>query len=349
MGVAPGRVGLMGLASLAVVLAVALAYASVELPVLVSGWMMDVLDFPGFDSGREIEATEAFLAARSLRPVGFAALASTLLLMAVGLVMERRGAAFAGAVVFFLPVFGHFAASMFFLAGLGALRIAWLPILDISYGAMALADVAYLPYAALVWLAALIGLDLRDVVAWVAMIAGLAVFAAAVLAWFVARGREDEVVDFWVYRLSRHPQYVGWILWSWGLMVYVGRHSQLYQFKISWGVGSSLPWAVSTAVVVGVALLEELRMHRGAGAAYEAYRRHTPFLLPLPRGVSEAIAAPMRCLLRAPWPRTGTEVAIVVALYLVLAVVLSLPIVLTGWPGPTGWWGFPHNVWPFAD
>ena len=341
------RLQLTALTLLAVIFAIGLAYASVELPLAVSGWLMGALEFPGYDSGREAEATEAFVVAHAIRPIGCAALVVTLLLMAVGLVAGRRRLALAGAVAFFLPVFGHFAASMFFLAGLGALRIGWLPILDVSYGAMSLADVAYVPYAAVVWAAALIGLDLRDAVAWAAMTAGLAVFTVAVVAWFVARARGAEVADLSLYRLSRHPQYLGWILWSWGLMVYVGRHSQLYHFKISWGIGSSLPWAVSTAVVVGVALLEEIQMRGRAGASYDAYRLQAPFLLPLPRPVSAVAAAPMRWLLRAPWPRSGAEVALVAALYLALVVVLSLPLVLTGWPAPTGWWGFPSNVWPF--
>ena len=36
-------------------------------------------------------------------------------------------------IVLFLPVFGHFALTMFFLGGLGFLRLLWMPFLDVSF------------------------------------------------------------------------------------------------------------------------------------------------------------------------------------------------------------------------
>jgi hypothetical protein len=194
---------------------------------------------------------------------------------------------------------------------------------------------------------AVAGLDIRDLLAWLAMGGGIFIFAAGVLAWFVARASGERLADFWAYRLCRHPQYLGWMLWSYGLLLYVARHSELSHFKISWGLGSSLPWLVAAAVIVGVAMLEEIRMRRDLGAAYEAYRRRAPFLVPLPGWLAAMVAAPMRWLLGKNAPETGGEVARVVGLYLAIAVVLSLPGVVLGWPAPTGWWGFPYNVWPF--
>ena len=342
-----GRRQLAALSLVTVVFAVGLSYASVELPLLTSRWLVDALDMPGYDSGMQFEHAEAFVAANHLRPIGFVALTVVVLLTTIGLVMERRGPAIAGAVAVFLPVFGHFAASMFFLAGLGVLRILWLPVLDLSYRALSLGDVVFAPYAVLVWLMAIAGFDARSAVGWIVMATGLSIFALATLAWFVARARCEEVADFWVYRVSRHPQYLGWIVWSYGLMLYLARHSQLFHFKISWGVGSSLPWVISSLVIVGVAMLEEVRMRRDAGERYETYRRQTPFLVPLPKSVAAVVAAPMRWTLRAQAPESGKDVAIVVGLYAAMVLLLSLPIVLLGWPAPTGWWGFPYNVWPF--
>jgi protein-S-isoprenylcysteine O-methyltransferase Ste14 len=332
----------------ALIFAVGLSYASVELPLLVSSWLASVVEMPGFDSGRQFEHAEGFVAANHLRPVGLVSLAVVVLLMAAGLAMERRGTALVGAVAVFLPVFGHFAASMFFLAGLGMLRVIWLPVLDVSFRATSLGEVVFAPYAALVWVTALAGVDIRDMVGWIVMAIGMSLFAISTLTWFVARARQADLADFWVYRFSRHPQYLGWILWSYGLMLYVARHSQLYRFKISWGLGSSLPWAVAAVVIIGVALLEELRMRRDIGARYDAYCRRTPFLLPLPKPVAAAASAPMRWILHGSVPESGAQVAVVVALYLGIVVLLSVPLVLIGWPAPTGWWGFPYNVWPFG-
>lgn len=342
------RLQLAGISLVAVVFAVGLGYASVEVPFLASSWLGQAVDMPGYDSGPQFERAEAFVVSHHLRPIGLGCLSAIVLMMATGLVMERRAPALVGAVAIFLPVFGHFAASMFFLAGLGLLRILWLPVLDLSYRAMSLGEVVFVPYAAVVWLAATAGVDVRGPIAWLAMTGGALVFVAGTMAWFVARVRARSVADFWVYRISRHPQYLGWIVWSYGLMLHVGRHSELYQFKISWGLGSSLPWMVSTFVILGVAMLEEVHMRREVGDRYEIYRSRTPFLFPLPRSLAVIASAPMRWTLGHDEPASGREVVIVVGLYIGITVLLSLPLVVTGWPASSGWWGFPYNVWPFG-
>jgi protein-S-isoprenylcysteine O-methyltransferase Ste14 len=337
----------LGMASL--VLAVALAFASVELPRLASSWLIDSFDFPGFDSGREVEAAEAWVSAHGLRVIGYACLIGVLAAIIVGLVGDRRGLATAGAVALLLPVFGHFAASMFFLAGLGMLRVIVLPILDRSYALMALGDVAFVPYMVVVHPIAVLGVDARDAVIWGSMIAGMALFTLGVLTWFLRRAGGGGVAQEWVYRFSRHPQYAGWILWSWGLMLYVSVHSELYHFKIAYGVPSSLPWLLSTMVIIGVALSEELHMERRLGDGYRSYAQRTPFLIPIPRVAERILSAPARLMLGKPRPETGAEVVGVVALYAALLMMLSLPFVFFDWPAATGWYAFPYNVPPFVD
>ncbi len=333
---------------LALIFAIGLAFASVELPRLASGWMISTFDFPGFDSGRQVEESEAFVRTHALRVVGYTGLTVVLVLIIAGLALDRRRLAAAGAVALFLPVFGHFAASMFFLAGLGMLRVLFLPILDQSHRLMALGEVAFVPYMAVVYPFAVFGADVRDMAIWGAMVGGMAVFVAGVLAWFLTRIKGRGVTADWVYRFSRHPQYLGWLMWSWGLMLYVSRHSELYHFKISYGVPSSLPWLLSAMAVVGVALSEEIAMNRRLGEAYGDYARRAPFLVPLPRLVSRTVAAPMRLVLGKPWPESGGDIIRVVGLYTLLLVMLSAPFVVFGWPAETGWYAFPYNVAPFA-
>ena len=155
------------------------------------------------------------------------------------------------------------------------------------------------------------------------------------------------MADFWLYRLSRHPQYLGWILWSYGFMIYVSLHSTLYRFKIAYGIPNSLPWLLSTLAIVGVALVEEIKMRRERGEEYDLYSQRTPFMLPLPRLVSRVIAAPMRLVLRKKRPESGMEVAVTLALYAAILILLSVPFVVFHFPYRTGWWGFPYNVFPF--
>jgi len=337
------------LGCLAIVFTIGLTYASVQLPHQVSRTLVSHMGAPGFDATYHPGETEAFLGAYHLRVFGFAGLILTGLLIVFGLIAERRGMAAAGAVLFFLPVFGHFAASMFFLAGLAMLRVVWLPILDVSHDLMALGDVVYLPYAAVVYLPVTFGFDIRDQLPWPVMGIGIGIFVAATLTWMTSKLDGRSVADAWLYRISRHPQYLGWIIWSYGLLLYVLRHSELYQFKIRWGMPSSLPWLVSTLVIIGVAMVEEIRMTRTAGDAYRDFRDRTPFLMPLPSWLSSVIATPMRLAIRRSRPETGRQVAVVIGLYAAILITASIPFVVFDWPPRIGWWGFPYNVWPLAD
>jgi len=58
----------------------------------------------------------------------------------------------------------------------------------------------------------LIGVDIRRPLAYLLSELGLLIFVLGVLAWFYARFQKKGTADFWLYRLSRHPQYLGWIL-----------------------------------------------------------------------------------------------------------------------------------------
>jgi len=345
---AVSRSTVVALGVLAIVFAVGLSFASVELPRLVSSWLIESFDPPGFDSGRQAEETEHWIQSRGLRAVGYVSLAAVLLAIIVGLTQGRRGLAAVGAVALFLPVFGHFAASMFFLAGLGMLRLMFLPVLDRSYGLMALGEVAFVPYMAAVYPPALAGFDARDLVIWGTMTAGMTIFVLGVFGWFVARCRASSVAEFWVYRWSRHPQYLGWIMWSYGLMLYVSRHSELYHFKIAYGVPSSLPWMLSSMVIVGVALSVGIFMEREFGDASRSYARRTPFLMPLPRWLNRIVAAPKKLVLGKRSPASGADVLKIVCVYTLLLILLSVPFVVFGWPAASGWYAFPYNVPPFA-
>jgi protein-S-isoprenylcysteine O-methyltransferase Ste14 len=336
------------LTSLAVIFTVGLTWASLELPRVASEAMVRTLDLPAYDSSIRADETEIFLRAHHVRWIGYGSLAVVAALIIGGLITEKRGLAAAGAVAFFLPVFGQFAFSMFFLAGLGLLRFLWMPLLDLSYDVMRLGDAIWLPYMVPVWLAGVAGFDIRDPLIYALMGGGILIFLLGTVAWLEVRSRGAATAMTSVYRLSRHPQYLGWIIWSYGLALYLSLHSMHFQFKIRWGIGNSLPWLIATLVIVGVALLEEIRMRREQGESYAAWARRTPFLLPLPRWLAAAIGAPMRLLLRRQRPETGRQVAMVVALYAALLVLASVPFLVFDWPPATGLYGFPFNVWPLS-
>jgi hypothetical protein len=350
----PSRIRIIWLTVLAIVIAIGLTYAAIALPRAVASAMNGAFELPGFDTTVDPYGTETVARVPVVQRIGFGSFLVVLVLIAAGLVTERRGLAGVGAVAFFLPIVGHFAAGMLFLAGLAVLRVAWLPLLYVSHDILRLGDIGFVPYAAVVYLLALIGIDGREAFVWLLMGIGMLLFVLGTVGWLYARSQKKGTADFWVYRLGRHPQYLGWITWSYGFMIYSMLHSQLGATRVNYGMPSSLPWLVSALVILGIAMLEELRMRRVRGEEYEAYVRRTPFMLPLPRVLRRGIACPLQLVLRKEHPESGTDVAVVVGAYLVILMLLSVPFVVLDWPpgghlagSHTGWWSFPFNVPPF--
>jgi hypothetical protein len=65
---------------------------------------------------------------------------------------------------------------MFFLAGIGILRVLWFPFWEVSPNIMKLGDIAYLPYMILVYPFSRVRLDIRPDLAYLSIGIGLMVF-----------------------------------------------------------------------------------------------------------------------------------------------------------------------------
>jgi len=308
---------------LAVVFTAGLTFATVELPEVVDRLLQNQIATPGGDSHADTVArlkTELFMAHYHVRAIGYAAFFLLLGLIVLGFATRRTGLAALGAVGVMLPVFAQFAGVMFFLAGLGVLNAVWLPVLDVSYELQQWGRVIDAPGDLLRWLLGLVGIHSNWPVILFFIGTGILVFLLGVYAWLAARARGEGVADSLVYRLSRHPQYLGWILWTYGAYLLLQR---MQYPRRSWGIGASLPWLISTMIIVAVALMEELHMRRRHGDAYDAYRRSAPFLIPVPHMVERIVGAPFRILFGKPQPEHGREVLAVVTLYTVLLMAIS--------------------------
>jgi len=318
-----GLRGTLLLLLLSAVFTVGLTFATVELPRLIDGALQDAVPTPGFDSHADQVShlkTELFLAHYHLRAIGYVCFAGLLVLVGAGFADRRTGLAMLGGLGFMLPVFAQFAGVMFFLAGLGLLNVVWLPVLDVSLELSRLGLVIRAPYDLLRWLLGTIGIHSYWPIVVLFLGTGLLVFFLGTFAWLAARARGQAVATGWIYRLSRHPQYLGWILWSYGVFLLLERG--LYP-KRSWGISASLPWLLSTLVIVGVAMLEELHLSRRHAEAYAHYRRSAPFLLPLPALLRRLFALPLRILFHRDRPERRREVAAVVSLYALLLIAAS--------------------------
>ena len=320
---------------LAAVFTIGLSFATVELPYLIDGALQNTITTPDLDSHVDeasVLKTELFISHFKLRLIGYVCFALMVVAIVAGFATRKTGFAVFGAVGFMLPVFAQFAAVMFFLAGLGVLNILWLPVLDISYELQHLGLIIRAPYDLLRWLFRLLGVNGYWPIVYFFIGGGLLLFFLGTLAWLSARARKQEVADFWVYRISRHPQYLGWILWSYGIYLLLLRG--LYP-KRSWGIDASLPWLLSTLVIIGVAMLEELNMRRRHGEEYEKYRQSAPFLFPVPSFVEKVFALPLRVLFKKSRYERKREVAAVLSLYALVLMGASALFYGGGWKRTT--------------
>jgi HEAT repeat protein/protein-S-isoprenylcysteine O-methyltransferase Ste14 len=309
------------LALLAIVFAIGLTFVSVELPRLLDSFIAKNINTPdvatGLDSLSDYK-TDLYLRFFRLRLIGYACLAVIVLMIVIGFVTEKSGWTSAGALLLFLPVFGHFAATMFFLGGLGFLRLLWLPLTDVSFRLFRLGDIVNWPYKVLLDLYSLTGLGRKASFPIIITGLGLLILFLGTLTWFYARTQKKGLADFWIYRLSRHPQYLGWIVWSYGVMFLPGGKT-----KICYDLSNSLPWLLSTMIIIGVAMLEEIRMTRIHGETYESYRRRAPFLFPMPRLILNFFNIPLRLMFKKPYPERKREIVAVLAVYTALCLGVS--------------------------
>lgn len=338
MGPIRSRIGLLVVISLlAVVFTVALAFATLQLPVILGNWLSNY--FPDIHPVIEPERTAEFMAVA--RPIGYACLAVVAILIAAGFMTGKRKLSIFGSFAFFLPTFGYFFASMFFLAGLGILRIPFIPFWDPGINLMNLGDISYLPYMAVVYPSWLAGVDIRMAISWAAVGLGLFVFVLGTITWFYGRVQGRKTVDFWIYRYTRHPQYLGFIMWSYGVMLIAA------QQPVPMGgtnPGASLPWLLTSLVIVCIALAEENKMRKEDSEGYLQYTTSAPFMFPIPRFVATLITSPIRLLLKKNRPETGKELLVTFAVYAVLLILLSLPFVLLDWPHGIGWSNWPGYI-----
>jgi protein-S-isoprenylcysteine O-methyltransferase Ste14 len=329
---------LITLLALAIVYGVGTTFFTIELERLVERTIT-----PHIQDSAEVTAMnreiysgiDQFMASRHVRLIGYTCCALILVLALVGLITEKSGLASLGSIGFILPIYAYFVLHMSFLAGLGALTALWTPF----WGDLVrLGDIAYVPYMILVYPFSLAGIDVRRFLAELCVSLGLLVFILGVLAWFHARFQKKGTADFWIYRLTRHPQYLGWIIWSYGLMLRVAlRQDTTLQ---STNPGASLPWVISTLIITCVALSEEMRMRRQHGQEYELYTSQAPYMLPLPGFLSSAISAPLRLILRKNQPGTSWDLLWTFFIYLAVVALLSAPFALLDWPS-TAWMNWP--------
>ncbi|MEM3465750.1 MAG: hypothetical protein QW566_04675 [Candidatus Jordarchaeales archaeon] len=314
---------------LSAVFSYALLYSTLELPIFLNGLMMEAT--PHYGAGEWKEA-EQFV--DSVRPLGYLCLGATLILIILGFTLGRYKLSLLGSASLILPTFSYFASAMFFLSGIGFLRIIWLPVIELSPGSsiyekisaassiLELGDIAYLPYDALrTVLSPFDGRSLDETLFKTIVFAASTLFFASCATWFYARFQGKGFADMLVYKYSRHPQYLSFLAWSYGLLVY-----DKYVFTPPRGGYFAPPplfWVAATLILVGIALREEKDMLGKHGSEYAEYRSRTPFMLPLTKPVGRVLRTPVKLLFKKDYPEKTLEIVVTLTFYGLILLALS--------------------------
>ena len=186
---------------------------------------------------------------------------------------------------------------MFFLAGIGILEVVWLPLDTPFFNFLTLGIIMFIPVYLLTFLyylgpISIISYFIIGILPWFFMILGLYVFTSGVFSWFYGKDQKRDVIDFSIYKYSRHPQYLGFLIWSYGLFVHYMTLELIYGPMGYIGLTASLPWVIFALIIVSVAFLEDINLSKKYPEEYAEYRKRTPFLIKLPKTLKSIVSFP---------------------------------------------------------
>jgi len=143
-------------------------------------------------------------------------------------------------------------------------------------------DISYLPYMALVYPFWLAGVDIREALAWIAIGLGLFIFVLGTITWFYGKVQKRKTIDFWIYRYSRHPQYLGFHY----MELRGNANRRPTASPDGWlKSGSKSALATNSLVIICIALAEENKMRKEDSERYLQYTASAPFMFPIPKFV----------------------------------------------------------------
>ena len=165
--------------------------------------------------------------------------------------------------------------------------------------------------------------QVRDVYGGIFIIVGLLVLFLGVAAWLNTKYQGRTLVDSGIYRLTRHPQYLGYILWSHGMLILSTYNNAPWRTPTA----VTLNWLVSSLILVGLALAEEINLRADDGLNYVEYADRVSFMFPLPISVRRIVSAPFRRMWGGDYPENLRMVFVTLAL---VFLVVSFPDLFFG-------------------
>lgn len=163
------------------------------------------------------------------------------------------------------------------------LYIPWIPMTLIP-GSDWITEFLYLPE---IWTNTPLSFTIELVRPWITL-GGFLFFLASLtqLLWFKRRGAKLVTTGF--YGLVRHPQYLGIFVWTFGHI--------LYALPLHLRPADLIAWTTLVFLYIALARYEEKNLEKEFEEEYRRYREQVPFIIPLPRKLSEKISAKITLL-----------------------------------------------------
>lgn len=267
--------------------------------------------------------------------IGAVALFLSIGLIILGFMYRWTKVSFIGAFTIYLPAFSGFAASMFLFAGIGVLRFIWYPLVQIMGGFAGILSIGFtvLFIPILVIIAPFMLLDLLGVTSMASMIAyqivamllafiGFIILGISIATWFYYRLKGVKIIRKGIYKYIRHPQYLGFLIWSYSLILI---YSFLIASPFAYYPPPGLPYLILLFTITGIALIEEEKLIEKYGDDYKEYRERASFIIPLPKKIKNLILWIPRRVIYKDIPETRLEVVKVLIIYFIIIILISLP------------------------
>ncbi|MFW9906035.1 MAG: methyltransferase family protein [Candidatus Thorarchaeota archaeon] len=314
---------------LSILFTIGFFYLFVTIPSVLHEILLPFIPDPYF-SGRELEPLYDSIV-KEFGLIGSVIFLLLIVLIILGVIIKRFDLSFLGSFTLYLPIFANFCFIMFMFAGLGITRLLWYPIIQINPSLLELgdfipplyflgSDLFYFIYSLIPPpLDALIFffLDfsfLFQIMMLIFLLIGLGIFIFSVITWFYGKFSGIHLLDFWIYKYSRHPQYLGLLIWSYSLTGLLA----------SLASSPTIIWLISALFIVGAAIQEENHLMMVFKEEHEKWRQTTPFLLPVPTRISNGIQWLVRHVIKKDWPSNHKEILMVLAFFGIMIIFSSM-------------------------
>ena len=281
-----------------------------------------------------------------LKPIGYFFFISCCILIITSFLYKKKNIqnlGKLGVLSLIIPIFANYTSYMFILAGSAILRIVWLPFMDINnllqgiFGEQYNSTHMYLDMFSLGWIvvspiyeleyniARTLGTTFtthslfQDIISNSLFLLGLVIFIFSTFTWFYGKIKNKELIDFWIYNYSRHPQYLGFILSSYGLLY---GSIQTFALRGSYYPIPSFPWILGVLVLIGISMNEEISLEKGDLEGYCEWKDSTPFLLPLPLVIKRIVLLPAKIIVKKEFPTNRYEILIILLIYGIILVII---------------------------